>query len=438
MNYIQAVRVRKPILILGAVSRASRSALAVLGAVVLLVTLSATAASAAEIKVDDNGAECPTAVFTTIQAAVNAANPGDTIRVCPGTYPEQVEIRKPLIVRGDNLVVVTSPGGGVVPNTSSTFSGFPTAAIILVENTERVTIENITVDGANNGIAGCTPDLIGIYYRNASGTVNFAAVKNIKLAAGLEGCQSGQAISVQTSSGLSSVLTVQNSSIHDYQKTGILANEPGTILTARSNSVMGIGPTDDIAQNGIQVAFGATGNVEANNVINHIYSLCTDATTNCFASAGIIVASDRSDPDAVTKNLRIQNNVVGKNQVGIFIEDGDRNQVTSNRVFDNDVYDGIYVGGNNNTLKTNSVFNSDRAAIFVVGNSNSVKSNTINEAPTGIINGSPSGNNSINSNQFFNVSVTTISAVQPTAPGPAINAKTSAVNSTNGSPTQRR
>lgn len=36
----------------------------------------------------------------TIQGAVNAAQPGDTIDVCPGTYEEKVEISKPLTLRG--------------------------------------------------------------------------------------------------------------------------------------------------------------------------------------------------------------------------------------------------------------------------------------------------------------------------------------------------
>src|SRR6267378_717941 len=42
--------------------------------------------------VDDDRADCPDAAFTSIQAAVDAAGPGDKIKVCPGTYQEQVRI----------------------------------------------------------------------------------------------------------------------------------------------------------------------------------------------------------------------------------------------------------------------------------------------------------------------------------------------------------
>src|SRR5688572_8378344 len=42
--------------------------------------------------VDDDLAQRPDAGFQSIQAAVDAAEPGDKIRVYPGTYQEQVTI----------------------------------------------------------------------------------------------------------------------------------------------------------------------------------------------------------------------------------------------------------------------------------------------------------------------------------------------------------
>ena len=43
-------------------------------------------ASAATLQVDDDGVQCPAAAFESIQAAVDASGPRDTVLVCNGTY----------------------------------------------------------------------------------------------------------------------------------------------------------------------------------------------------------------------------------------------------------------------------------------------------------------------------------------------------------------
>jgi Periplasmic copper-binding protein (NosD) len=48
---------------------------------------------------------CRSARFRTIQSAVNAASPGSTVVVCPGTYHEQVVINKPLSLVGEQATI---------------------------------------------------------------------------------------------------------------------------------------------------------------------------------------------------------------------------------------------------------------------------------------------------------------------------------------------
>lgn len=71
-------------------------------AAVLLVGAGQVAATSPRtLVVDRDGLQCGSADFTSIQAAVDAAQPGDLIRVCPDLYTETVVVAKPLTLKGD-------------------------------------------------------------------------------------------------------------------------------------------------------------------------------------------------------------------------------------------------------------------------------------------------------------------------------------------------
>ncbi len=162
--------------------------------------------------------------YATIQEAVNAVPAGSIIKVCPGTYHEQVVINKKLTLEGaqyvfDDAVLIAPPSTGLVQNTSDVDTGNPIAAQLLVQNTAGpVSISGLTVDGTGNLVASCGLDLQGILFQNASGTVNHVAVRNQTPQPGYGGCQIGESIYVQTAAGHSSTVTVENSSVHNYNK----------------------------------------------------------------------------------------------------------------------------------------------------------------------------------------------------------------------------
>jgi parallel beta-helix repeat protein len=345
--------------------------------------------------VDDDKVQCPTATFTKIQDAVNAASSGATIRVCAGTYREQVTITKPLTINGDNgSIVMPSP---VVTNSTSLASGNPIAAVILVMNSTDVDLSGLTVDGANNGINGCAPNLVGVYYRNASGNIQKNTVRNIKLGPGLEGCQSGLGIFVQSGLGKSKV-NIDTNSVHDFQKNGITANEVGTAVNVVHNVVAGVGPTTGAAQNGIQIGFGAAAEVDSNISANHVWAPCLNV--NCAASALDILVFN-SDGVEITRNI------AGRSQGGIFVQANNSN-VHENIVFDTLIFDGIGFAGNGNKAANNSVTKSDESGIFVQGNNNKVTGNTIQDAPVGVLKITGSTGTVIQGNQFINVPMPTV------------------------------
>src|SRR3954447_14593870 len=77
--------------------------------------LAAPAAPAATLSVDDDRKDCTAAAFTSVQDAIDAAAPGDTIAICPGDYAEgnaqpntsAIKIDKTLTLKGAGADLVT-------------------------------------------------------------------------------------------------------------------------------------------------------------------------------------------------------------------------------------------------------------------------------------------------------------------------------------------
>ena len=344
--------------------------------------------------VGTKSAACPDAQFSTIQEAVDHASPGTVIRICPGTYPEQVSIKIALSLQGENGAVIEPSHLGV--NTMGTFSGAPLAPIILVKDTTDVDIQGVIVDGANNDITACGPDFIGILYQNASGEVKRVAVRNIKLSTNLNGCQSGSAILVQSGSAGMSVVDVADSSIHDYQKNGITADGSGTEVQIENNVVTGVGATTGAAQNGIQISSGAGGSISKNTVANHIWSPCV-SVTSCEA-IGIDILVFQSD------SVSVEQNVAGISQTGIAIV-ANHATVIQNQVFNTLIFDGAALTGNDNNASYNSITHSAEAGVSIEGNNNLVRVNRINEAAFGVLKAAGSTGNVINRNVISNALV---------------------------------
>jgi nitrous oxidase accessory protein NosD len=378
----------------------------ILFVLVLLLPRSGMSSNGARLVVDDDKVECPNAGFTHIQDAIDAASPGDHIRICKGTYVQQLTIRKALDIDADSGAVLMP--SAMKPNTTSLFSGAPIATAILVADATDVSISGLTVDGVNNGISECAPDLEGITFQNASGNIVRAAIRNFKLATRLGGCQSGTGLFVQSGGGKISKVEIEDCTIHDFQKNGITANEIGTTAFIRRNVVTGIGPTAAIAQNGIQIGFGAGGAIAKNVVTNNEYSACS-AVTMCAAVATNILVT-QSD------GVEVSGNKAGISQVAIFVN-GNGAEVERNETFAANVFDGIRVEGNQAEVRRNRVFNGAEAGIFVMGNNNVLEDNVITEAAIGILKETGSMGNLIAMNRFFDTPI----AVQDPSPAGLAN-----------------
>jgi hypothetical protein len=161
-------------------------------------------------------------------------------------------------------------------------------------------VTNLTIDATLNGNpCDAGPQrLRGILFSGASGT---ATNNTVTVTQGVNfGCQEGNAIEARNFLGepLASTdrttVTISDNVIPLYQKTGVLANGNVDAIVTR-NVITGVGPSTVIAQNGVQVGFGATGLVSANAISGNNY------TPNSFFACGIIVVDaggvDRKQQD---------------------------------------------------------------------------------------------------------------------------------------------
>lgn len=174
------------------------------GVIAAAVGLVATPASAAgnTLVVGNAGAtNCPNAMYSTIQSAVDTASSGDTIQVCPGTYPESVSISTPdLTLLGaqsgvdarartaSNASIVTSYNGpftltasadgttingfvlqgGASGNGVSAFQG--SSGLTLVDNVIKLSLNGINLQNPD----GSQPALIqnNLFQNNNAGGVS--------------------------------------------------------------------------------------------------------------------------------------------------------------------------------------------------------------------------------------------------------------------------
>ncbi|HJT59424.1 MAG TPA: hypothetical protein VJ761_23145 [Ktedonobacteraceae bacterium] len=124
--------------------------------------------------------------------------------------------------------------------------------------------------------------------------------------------------------GSASSGSISNNLIWNYQKGGIVVNGVNASAAITSNTVLGFGPVTFIAQNGIQIGYGAKATVTKNYVSGNAYSGTNDA-----ASGGILVVGGACYSDSLTIGTKITNNTLRGNDVGVYLSNLDVDPNTS-------------------------------------------------------------------------------------------------------------
>ncbi len=378
-----------------------------------LLALSAGSASAATLRVDDDQVQCAGS-FPTISAAVTAAAPGDKIKVCPGTYAEQVTIP----ASKDGLTLESEKKQEAIIKSPPTMA--PPNAIVHVDGAEDVTIRGFEISGPNpgpcSGMSGApSPSELrfGVLIdNNGEAEVRDNDLLDIRNT-GLPGnCQFTNAIQVGRSSGGPGTVWAKHNVVERYQKGGIIVNESGSSGRIEDNDVVGLGPTGDLAQNGIQFGFGAVGEADHNDVSGNNF------TGTSTSSAGILLTQAGT-------GIEIDHNDVSANDVGIWVFRTDSSEVDHNKVSTNDV-DGIRLQGSSSDSVTDTVVKKNKShdngddgvALSTNAVANLVDDNDADDnAGSGIEAGSSAVQNQIEHNKAFGNAVFDCQDDSPAGPG---------------------
>lgn len=312
--------------------------------------------------------------FSTITAAIaSPLSSGGTIKVCPGTYSEQLQINKELTLEGVNTgdVVIQPPLGGLLGNVHSPVYGTSAANIaVFTENSaEPVMISNIIVDGTNAGVS-CSSLVFqsGIYYQESSGMVKDVEVRN-ELPQGI--CGIGIFAEDDTNA---QTITVQNDAVHNFNYYGVVAVGFGTgeltaSISANLVTAASVGSNNGVA--GIDVAGNATATVTKNTVTNmNAFGVFLTTTSPVSVTGNTIFGSTDGVVNGASGAATITGNQISGGTTGIFLGE------TGNIVQSNTIFETVYAVQENcfsNTVTKNTIISSDYGIYQAVGSpSNSI------------------------------------------------------------------
>ncbi|MGC1133608.1 MAG: right-handed parallel beta-helix repeat-containing protein [Nitrososphaeraceae archaeon] len=271
--------------------------------------------------------------YPTIQSAIDAASPGDTIKVLPGTYAEQLTIGKSLTLVGSGAKATVIRAPAVL---DTNILGL--TYITQINGGATVNMKGFTVD------AGSSCDVFfGL-------TVFDSATLNLDTSV-ITGCYQVGVIagSTMTPGGpQTGHVTVTRTDVNGYLNQGIIARgPPGTTLEVSYSTITAAAGSPIDGQAGITEFSGAKVNIHHNKVSLNLCDnpACGPDFLTQLQGFGIFV-------DSAAQGSVISYNDVSNNDGGIAVGGNsgcckvDHNILTNSRFFGIVVYDGEHIISN--------------------------------------------------------------------------------------------
>jgi hypothetical protein len=349
-------------------------------AALLAGALTTSSAWAKVLIVDDDNLDpfqCSQPQFHTIATALAQATPGDEIRICPGTYPEQLVLTEAVQLTGISFGTaqpIIKPTA--LPATRPSLLGNnPVAAGIIVDG-NPFKITNLVIDLSGVNVSACVPSVAGIYVRAAAGFILQTTVENVRVT-GNPACNSGVGLYVESGQtgevlGIPTIsparVSVRDADFLGYQKAGLVANGPRTIVQVKGGSAVGGGATAGAVQYGYQAGY------EAKVKITQVTTSDHQSLIAGKAAAGILVFDGT--------RVSVRKATMSDSQEGV-LGVADRLRVKKSS-FSDMTGDGIVFLGDGNLASSNLIERSSVSGVFIKGEVNVVRGGVIRNQSVGI------------------------------------------------------
>jgi hypothetical protein len=347
---------------------------------------------------------CNSPGFNSVQEAVDAVPANGIVYLCDAApFFEQVFLAKSVTITGAPGATIASPTAEkFAPASSARFPAqfksqglfAPQAIVVVTDAATKATIKGIEVRGPLPGNGSCANKEYGVLVLEGFLHLTQSTVTNVQDAnAGLNGCQFGVGVQVGSKNWRYADFTpviesftadaeIEKTIIKGYAKNGITVDGIGSDGDIHDNTVIGF-ETSIVAQNGIEIARGATGEVYNNIISGNQYTGTGEAS-----STGVLLFGGCGEP--LVTNVEIHGNSVVDNDVGISMNNYSaapncvapattptKNQAYNNKVSNNAVTN---VSGFCDTTGNNCGGRGYQAGIADVGNSDEIEYNKISGA----------------------------------------------------------
>jgi len=310
--------------------------------------------------------------YTTIQAAIDDATPGDEIHVDSGTYYENVVVNKQLILQGESNLTTIIDGN---------LGDFVVEVIANEVVIEGFKIQNgiygIYITSSNNTLISNTVSsyMYGVLLQSSNNnTLIGNTASNNKCGISLQFSKNNTLISNIASNNINGI-SLQSSNNNTLISNTASNNNDGITLDYSSNNTLS---NNIFINDGLLVEISYKNNIVENTVNNKPLVYFENKSDIVIQNAGqvILVNSNNITVEGLklsntspgielwnTRDCTIINNIVSNNEIGIILGYSNNNTLSGNTVSNNEFGIWLYSSNNNNILYHNNLVDNQYNAL---------------------------------------------------------------------------